>query len=371
MRTNAEDPTGDRRKRHRHTPDADAVDVGERIRDVSGEWEELADAVGATPFERPGWVEAWWEAFGKGRLQIVTLRRAGTLVAVAPLRLRWGALTSPTNWHTPLSGLLARDPVSAAAAAHALFAGRTRQISLSFVDPEGAAACAFREAATRAGYRSTERPVLRSPYVAIDGDWSRYERRLTSKRRSNLRRLHRRLEQRGELTFELSDGTDRLETLLDEGFRVEASGWKATRGTAIASRPDTHHFYRRLAHWAAARGSLRLAFMRLDGRALAFDYCLEEGGVHYLLKTGYDEAYRPFAPGVLLRRQMLARAFSIGLHTYEFLGTDDVWKHEWTDSYHERKLVQAFAPSVAGAAERAAFVYGRPLAKRALTVVRR
>jgi hypothetical protein len=65
---------------------------------------------------------------------------------------------------------------------------------------------------------------------------------------------------------------------------------------------------------------------------------------------------------------MLARAFSLGLTTYEFLGSDAPWKLEWTDACRERKLVQAFEPSPLGITERAAFAYGRPLAKWAMGV---
>ncbi|HKP88939.1 MAG TPA: GNAT family N-acetyltransferase, partial [Thermoleophilaceae bacterium] len=39
---------------------------------------------------------------------------------------------------------------------------------------------------------------------------------------------------------------------------------------------------------AAEQGWLRLAFLRLDGRAIAFDMCLEHGGAFYVLKGGFD-----------------------------------------------------------------------------------
>src|SRR5262249_37168835 len=146
------------------------------------------------------------------------------------------------------------------------------------------------------------------------------------------------------------------------------------RGTAIAADPATRRFYGDIAHWAARRGWLRLAFLRLDERPLAFDYCLEEQGVHYLLKTGYDPAYRAFAPGVLIRQDMIARAFSNGLARYEFLGADEPWKLRWTGMLSERRLLQAFAPSLPGVVDYLrgrAFAFGRPLAKRAVLAWRR
>ena len=96
------------------------------------------------------------------------------------------------------------------------------------------------------------------------------------------------------------DGRDGLDSLLTEGFAIESAGWKAAGGTAIVSRAETEGFYREVAAWAAQRGWLRLAFLRLDGRALAFEFAIEEGGVYYALKSGFDPAYRAFSPGTLL-----------------------------------------------------------------------
>jgi CelD/BcsL family acetyltransferase involved in cellulose biosynthesis len=181
-----------------------------------------------------------------------------------------------------------------------------------------------------------------------------------------LRRRRRRLGEQGAVALEVVDGRDRLDELLDDGLRVEALGWKGARGTAIASHRATRQFYRDVAHWAAARGWLRLAFLRLDGRAIAFDYAIEDGQVHYLLKTGYDPAYRAFAPGLQIREEMLARAFAGGLSRYEFLGDAADWKLEWANRARELELVQGFARSLPGAVDWAAFAFGRPLAKRAL-----
>src|SRR5439155_26399976 len=96
---------------------------------------------------------------------------------------------SPTNWHTPLFGPVARDPDCAQQLTRRLFSQRAHHITWSFVNPEDLGVTAFRDAARRAGYHVVERTILRSPYIAIDGDWRRYQRRLSAKRLSNLRRL--------------------------------------------------------------------------------------------------------------------------------------------------------------------------------------
>lgn len=340
------------------------VETHSKLDLLSEEWDALADRAGASPFLRPGWIAAWWEAFGRGRLEILSVRRAGELAGVLPVVRRLGVAASPTNWHTPTFGPLADGEDVVEELAQALFSRPWRRVRLSWLPREGPAWTACRRAAARARRRVRMEAIGRSPYVPVAGDFADYERRLSSKRRGNLRRARRRLEAGGELSLEVADGRANLDRLLDEALIVEASSWKGVRGSAINSRPDTERFYRRIARWAAERGTLRLAFLRLEGRALAFDLSFEERGVHYLVKTGYDPDYRSYSPGILLRHEMIARAFAGGLRRYEFLGLEAEWKREWTESAHELMTIEAFATSLPGAVDAAALRVARPLAAR-------
>jgi CelD/BcsL family acetyltransferase involved in cellulose biosynthesis len=182
--------------------------------------------------------------------------------------------------------------------------------------------------------------------------------------RSDLPRRLRRLQDEGCVTFDLSDGTDRLDELLEEGFAVESSGWKGAGNSAILSKAETHAFYTEIARWAVERGWLKLMFLRLDGRPLAFQYNLVHNGVWYYIKGGYDPAYSRFSPGRLLTRAALEHAFTLGLSTYEFLGGDEPYKLQWTSACHERTLFQAFAPSPRGMVDWCTHAYLRPLGKR-------
>jgi CelD/BcsL family acetyltransferase involved in cellulose biosynthesis len=341
------------------------LEVHEEVQALGPEWDALADRANATPFLRPGWIAAWYQAFGRGEREILALRRDGRLVAVLPMERRRGALFSPTNYHTPEFGPVFDDDDALDELAGAVYASdRARRVSLAFLDGRSPIGERLKETAVQRRYRVREWVLERPPSVRVQGGWSDYDQRLGSKRRSNLNRLWRRLEDRGAVSVDVADGKAGLDRLLREGYAVEASGWKGRAGTAIASSPETRLFYDEAARWAAARGCLVLAFLRLDSRPLAFDFCIEESGVHYLLKTGYDPAYRSFAPGLLLRRRMIARAFEQGLNRYDFLGVDTEWKSEWTDESRPLDLLESFAPSLSGTAWWLSWRYARPAFNR-------
>ena len=342
------------------------VEINDRIDPLAAEWERLAQHLEASPFLRPGWADAWWRAFGVGRLQILAAYQNGNLAGVLPLRRYRGVLSSITNHHSPLFDLLAANGTAAQALSHALFSQKPRRIDLSLLPTSDVGVSSVHAAAEAAGYRVFADSMHRSPYVVVnETSWDAYQSGLSKNLRQDLRRRKRQLEQEGRLTLEVCDGTERLDGLLEEGFSIEGSGWKEAEGTSINAHPATRRFYTETARWAAEGGFLRLAFLRLDGRPLAFDLCLECHKIHYLIKTGFDPAYRKLSPGKLLRHLMLARAFSEGLAIYDMGGLVEPYKQKYTDMNRELQWLSMFAPTPLGFLDRKAFEYGRPAYERA------
>lgn len=336
----------------------------EEIEGLAPEWDDLADRVGAAPFMRPGWIAAWWEAFGAGALAIASVRRDSRLIGVLPLHRRRGALQATANWHTPAFDPLVEDAQASHAIAEAIYSTRPRRVSLMFTGENAVNLREHTRAAEESGYRMIMRTLDPSCYVAVEGNWATYERRLRKGRLADLRRCRRRLEELGRFELDTQDGSDSLEVLLEEGFRLEASGWKREKGTAILSHPGTRKFYTDVARWAAERRWLRLNFLRLDGRPLAFHMVIADGLSAYHLKSGYDPAFSKFAPGMLIIQDILAKSFDEGSTRVEFLGLAAPYKLEWADRICEQVRLQAFAQSAAGLADWTAFAYARPVIKR-------
>lgn len=336
----------------------------EPFESVRDEWESLSARLGSTPFLTAGWTEAWWSAFGRGDLMVLAARRDSELLGVLPVVSRRGKLASPTNWHSVVHGPLAADATVVSELYRTLAAMGSRQIDLSFLDEADQAGLVH--VLSSAGYRTEGRVIQRSPYLPISGAWEPYWTSRSRNLRGTIRRCRNRLADLGEVAISVSNGEDGLDTQLAEGFAIEGSGWKDERGTAIASRPETVDFYRAISHHAAANGTLRIAFLRIDGRAVAFNLSLESGGHHYLIKLGHDPALNQAGPGTVLTAAMLERAFELRLKTYEFLGAADSYKLRWTDSCHDRHRVQAFSPNLRGRLDRFIQIRGRSFARRIL-----
>jgi CelD/BcsL family acetyltransferase involved in cellulose biosynthesis len=338
------------------------IDQATALGSLAPEWDKLAERCAAWPCQYPGWLDAWYAAFGRGRLEVLAAWTGETLTGVVPLLGRLGSLRSPTNWHTARFGVLAAGPDERAALADALM--QRSPVRLSFIQEGDATATELRRAAESSGHRVLERPLPPSPYLRTSGDRAVWWDGLSARMRRELRRRRRKLEEQGPVGLEVHDGTGQGDVYLAEGFAIEGSEWKERKGTAIRSRPETLGFYRRIARWAAARGALRLTFLRLDGRPIAFDFALEDGRSHYLLKTGFDRRLAPFAPGQLLRQEMIDRAFSNGLETYEFLGMPEPWKLVWTGTTRGREELVILPPTLRGRVGGA--VHGKllPLARR-------
>ena len=310
---------------------------------LAREWDALADRCAADPFARPGWVEAWRSAFGGGEPATIAAHRDGRLCGLLPMVGRLGLLRSPTNAHTPAFAPLAEDAAALEALAGALVARRPPAFSIGFLDRGEPAVSAFADAARSAGYAVVLRPIHASPVLVL-GDVTAWEAQLPRRALADLRRRMRRLREAGEVSITRSQDP----AALDHVLTLEVRGWKGARGTAITGDARLRAFYGRVAGWAAARDGLRIAVLRLDGRALAALLALEEAGVLHLLKAGYDPAFARFSPGQLLLQDVLREAFAAHLQRVELHGADEPYKRLWTGAVRHRVALEAFAPTAPG-----------------------
>ena len=137
---------------------------------------------------------------------------------------------------------------------------------------------------------SFERAVLHR-----DGDGSALGGRV----RREVSRLGRRLERETGAPVKVVERSDEP-AAIDSFLELEASGWKAASGTAMASKPEHAQFFRDVCADFARRGCLQLRSLEVSGRPVATKCNLISGNAVFCFKSAYDERYASSSPGYQL-----------------------------------------------------------------------
>lgn len=342
---------------------ANWIDGREEFDDLAPEWATVLPA-DARPFDLHCWYAAWWDAFGGDcEPAVCTLREDGRLVGVAPLVREGRGFGALANVHSSVFRPLARDGEAMEQLLGAVLGERPSRLRMPALPERDPCVGQLREAAAAAGMRLALEPAAVSPIVETDGDFHAWRKESKGHWGAPLERFRRKMGRDHDAAFSIVEEPEDLAAELEDGFRVEASGWKGEAGTAILSQPQTLAFYTAIATAFHQRGELRLSRIVLDGETAAFDLCLLYAGRLYLLKTGFDERFRRLAPGLVMRLSIVERCFELGLEAHELLGDDSEWKRKFatTERRHVGALGYRRGPS--GAAR---FLYrekGRPALK--------
>jgi hypothetical protein len=162
--------------------------------------------------------------------------------------------------------------------------------------------------------QSSERAMLRSDLSAEEY----FNASLKNKRRKEMRRQKRRLEELGELTFTREDEPSGTAQWTQEFLALEEAGWKGEQGSALSNAGATRDLFVSAMQGAADAGRLERLTLRLDTKPIAMLANFITAPGSFSFKTAFDEEYYKFSPGVLLQQENLA-----------LLERDDV---KWCDS---------------------------------------
>jgi CelD/BcsL family acetyltransferase involved in cellulose biosynthesis len=312
--------------------------------DLHDVWDRLVnDAEIDHPFLSHDWIRIWWECFGKGKqLHILLVKNGRKPVALIPLMysssrmygLRVRQLEFFYNSHTPRCDFIisrGTEDIYGSIWRYLREIGDTWDIvKLPQLPADSQTVRILREMARKDDLPAGCWPSAESPYLTLTGTWDDYFGGLNRKHRSNIRNRLGRLQKLGNVEREVVSTGSEIALSLEAGLDIEAMAWKGRAGTAILCHPDLLAFYQKIALKAAEKGWLRLNFLTLDGRKIAFDFSLLYKKNIYLLKPGYDPEFAPMSPYNSLCYLTLKDAFESGVSEYDFLGMKDDWKLNWT-----------------------------------------
>ena len=319
------------------------IEDADALGEIGSSWDALA-RLDPTPFSYRAWFAAWWPAFGAGRTpRVCTVWDAERLVGLLPLCARDGRLEGMTNVESCVFRPLAADADALARLTAAAVSQRYDLFELRRLPEGDQGIAALQSAARDAGRLALVEPDITSPIVDTSGTLEEYRRATKSKWHKNLWRLYRKLVREHDADLRISEPPSDLAAELGEGFAVEASGWKASEGSAILSKPENEDFYTRLAELYQQRGELRISSIRIGGRMIAWDLGILHRNRLYSLKSGYLEEFKALAPGLVLELAMIERCFEEGIEAHELLGADEPYKLRFSTGARRHRAFRAFA----------------------------
>lgn len=341
------------------------IETREEFRALREEWNELlrvssADCI----FLTWEWLHAWWRHLAEDRrLFIITVRRAGRLIAIAPLSLRpcrFRRLLPFRSLEFLGSGQVGSDYLSlivrqgfeehALPQLAAFLNRRKRVLQLSQVDRSLPLMVNFALELRHLGWQPVRRPVDFCPYTQLRGlDWESYVAGLGRSHRSNFRRKLRTLEKRFDLRFELVRSERERQTALDTLVNLHLQRWNERGGSDALHTASLVEFHRDFTREALRRNWLRLFVMYLDDKPVAALYCFNYRDRFHLYQAGFDTRYSRYSVGLAAIGLSIRHALEEGCHEYDFLRGTERYKYLWANGERELVRLDLFPPYLLGA----------------------
>lgn len=127
---------------------------------------------------------------------------------------------------------------------------------------------------------------------------------LGPKKLKELRRQRNRLAEQGEVIFTIATQPSEIKRDIGIFLNLEASGWKAKRGTALAQDDGDAAFVRRAVFDAAARGNCEIVTLHAGDTPVASGIVLRHLDRAFYFKLGVDERFAKCSPGVQLTLEL-------------------------------------------------------------------
>lgn len=134
---------------------------------------------------------------------------------------------------------------------------------------------------------------------------------LSRKRRHELKRQLRRLEEQHRVSFRSLNDAGDVDAWVDQFLRLESSGWKQRSATALACEATDATFFRDALRTAHERGSLMMMSLDVNDVPVAMKCNLLSGQGGFAFKIAYDERFAEYSPGALLELENIRQLHSL------------------------------------------------------------
>lgn len=318
-----------------HPVDLAEVESSDELLRLYPEWRELwARVPSATPFQSPDWLLPWWRHLGCGNLFVLTLRRGGRLVGIAPFCIRndcegrrrlLAVGNGVSDYFDALLEPTIQNPGAALLLAHLVRrADLWDTCDLRELPPEAALLTAPSPHGLADECSELEPcPVLTLP--ATDGALRDRVPAITLR---NLRQATRRAAALGRVGIERAE-PDTLPVLLEALFSLHASRWRERGQAGVLATAAVRAFHRDVAAAFLSNGVLRLYALRVGETIAAVYYGFLSHGRAYAYLSGFNPRPPRQSYGTLVIGHAIKEAILEGAREFDFLRGREAYKYAW------------------------------------------
>ncbi|MFL5615364.1 MAG: GNAT family N-acetyltransferase [Gemmatimonadaceae bacterium] len=305
----------------------------ECLEEVADDWARLCTIAASTPFQRPEWILPWWRHFGVGALRVITVRRAGELVGLAPLYVRPDArlgseITFIGSGNSDYVDIVAH-PAHGAAVARSIVDWITsvaRDWERCELGPLRSTSPLL-TAALPNGWRWARSQWDTCPLLRITGRSSSGASAVPARLYAQLQYERRRLARSRALEVEHAT-RDSAAALFQLVCRLHAARWQGRGGGTLADG-SVRRFHAEVAPAMAKAGALRLHVLRVDGQPVAAFYGFADANRWYYYLGGFDPELSRYSVGSLAILHAIEQASAEGATEFDFLRGAEAYKYRW------------------------------------------
>lgn len=165
----------------------------------------------------------------------------------------------------------------------------------------------------------TRRAILRAGDTP-DDFWAKSVRK---KKRKEIARLENRLAELGPVAAERMTTVDDASEWIAQFLALEASGWKANGGAALANEAATRAFFEEAVKDGLRAGRVELLRLSVGEHVIAMLVNFVAGTGAFSFKIAYDEDYARYSPGILIEKANLQRLSDPGFGWMDSCAVED------------------------------------------------
>lgn len=299
------------------------------------EWNPLVKQSGAnTPFSLWEFLATWWDVYGNDKLWLVTVRDDnGVLIGIAPLFINdekvlcsIGGLdvTDYCDW------IVHKDmPDVYGAVVDFIMAHKTDFAGVSFYNlrPDSMTYTALCGVLQAKAIIPQQEQIEVTPQIQLPATLDGYYDMLDKKNRGELRRKMRRAEAGVDETIDwyvIGFEYD-IQAEIQKFFGLMASS--TPQKAEFLKNPQHKAFFEVMIPRMLQAGVLHLAFLRVDGEAVASYLNFDYDGCIWVYNSGFSYKYESLSTGIVLLVYLIQNAIERGYKVFDFLRGNETYKY--------------------------------------------